>query len=282
MNTLQSLIGVQTNAATLKENSIKMVASACGVLLRNGAVILPGAFPAKVLRDSVKTGWMDVSHEWDGEPIGIFDKVYMEGDELIIEASFHSHEEAQMQRSIVSERLMNGKEVAVSIGYGIDYEKVRYFESGKDLWKYCEDEGYDMSRFDKAIKKESRWCWVIPSVTELNEVSICNIGMNPNAKVLEVNASESEPNEELSGEVLSLSDALDAALGAVERAQAVHELRKAKGSRLGDARLNQLSALNALVSAVIADATAPTQEEEKRAAIVRQKLLLAQATLAGV
>ena len=135
MNTLQSLIGVQQNAATLKENSIKMVASACGVLLRNGAVILPGAFPAKVLRDSVKTGWMDVSHEWDGEPIGIFDKVYMEGDELIIEASFHSHEEAQMQRSIVSERLMNGKEVAVSIGYGIDYEKVRYFENGKDLWK---------------------------------------------------------------------------------------------------------------------------------------------------
>ena len=257
MNTLQSLIGVQTNAATMRENSLKMVASACGVLLRNGAVILPGAFSPKVLRDSVKMGWVDVSHEWDGEPIGIFDKVYMDGDNLMIEATFHSHDEAQTQRSIISERISNGKEVSVSIGYGVNYDKVRHFDTGKELWDWCEGEGYDMARFDKAIKKEARWCWVIPEVTELNEVSICNIGMNPSAKVLEVN-SELGDNDDLSGEVMSLSDALDAALGAVERAQAVHELRKAKGKRLGDERLGQLSALQAVVSAVIADADALT------------------------
>jgi hypothetical protein len=281
MNTFKSLIGVQKDAATLKENTIKMVASACGVLLRNGAVILPGAFPAKVLRDSIKTGWVDVAHEWEGEPIGYFDKVYMEGDNLMIEASFHSHDDAQMQRQIISERIMNGKEVAVSIGYGVDYNKVKHFDTGKELWSWCEGEGYDMSRFDASIKKEAGWCWVIPSVTELNEVSICNIGMNPSAKVLEVN-SEPGDNDDLSGEVLSLSDALDAALGVVERAEAVHELRKAKGSRLGDARLNQLLALQAKVSALIADAQAPTEEEQKRAATVRQKLLLAKAQLAGV
>jgi hypothetical protein len=279
MNTLKSLIGVQTDAATLKENSIKMVASACGVLLRNGAVILPGAFPAKVLRDSVKTGWLDVSHEWDGEPIGIFDKVYMDGDTLIIEASFHSHEEAQMQRTIVSERLANGKEVAVSIGYGIDHDKTRYFENGKDLWNWCEDEGYDMSRFDKAIKKESKWCWVIPSVTELNEVSICNIGMNPTAKVLEVN-SESEPND--LGERMTLSDALDSALAAVERAKQVNEMRVKDGRTINPDRVSQLSAIQESVSGLLQEINSPTQEEQKRAATVRQKLLLAKAQLAGV
>jgi len=279
MNTLKSLIGVQTDAATLKENSIKMVASACGVLLRNGAVILPGAFPAKVLRDSVKTGWLDVSHEWDGEPIGIFDKVYMDGDTLIIEASFHSHEEAQMQRTIVSERLANGKEVAVSIGYGIDHDKTRYFENGKDLWNWCEDEGYDMSRFDKAIKKESKWCWVIPSVTELNEVSICNIGMNPTAKVLEVN-SESEPND--LGERMTLSDALDSALAAVERAKQVNEMRVKDGRTINPDRVSQLSAIQESVSGLLHEINSPTQEELKRAATVRQKLLLAKAQLAGV
>jgi len=279
MNTLKSLIGVQTDAATLKENSIKMVASACGVLLRNGAVILPGAFPAKVLRDSVKTGWLDVSHEWDGEPIGIFDKVYMEGDTLIIEASFHSHEEAQMQRTIVSERLANGKEVAVSIGYGIDHDKTRYFENGKDLWNYCEEEGYDMSRFDKAIKKESKWCWVIPSVTELNEVSICNIGMNPTAKVLEVN-SESEPNN--LGERMTLSDALDSALAAVERAKQVNEMRVKDGRTINPDRVSQLSAIQNSVSELLSEINSPTEEELKRAATVRQKLLLAKAQLAGV
>ena len=279
MNTLQSLIGVQTNAATMRENTITMVASACGVLLRNGAVILPGAFPSKVLRDSVKTGWLDVSHEWDGEPIGYFDKVYMDGDNLMIEATFHGHEEAQMQRSIIQERITNGKEVAVSIGYGVDYAKVRHFDTGKELWDWCEGEGYDMSRFDKAIKKEARWCWVIPSVTELNEVSICNIGMNPNAKVLQVNGENGENDL---GERMTLSDALDSALAAVERAKQVSDMRRGEGRTLSKDRVDQLSALNALVSAVIADATAPTQEEEKRAAIVRQKLLLAQATLAGV
>ena len=279
MNTLKSLIGVQTDAATLKENSIKMVASACGVLLRNGAVILPGAFPAKVLRDSVKTGWLDVSHEWDGEPIGIFDKVYMDGDTLIIEASFHSHEEAQMQRTIVSERLANGKEVAVSIGYGIDHDKTRYFENGKDLWNWCEDEGYDMSRFDKAIKKESKWCWVIPSVTELNEVSICNIGMNPTAKVLEVN-SESEPND--LGERMTLSDALDSALAAVERAKQVNEMRVKDGRTINPDRVSQLSAIQESVSGLLHEINSPTQEEQKRASIVRQKLLLAKAQQAGV
>jgi hypothetical protein len=279
MNTLKSLIGVQQDAATLKENSIKMVASACGVLLRNGAVILPGAFPPNVLKDSVKKGWVDVSHAWEGEPIGIFDKVYMDGDTLIIEASFHSHEEAQMQRTIVSERLANGKEVAVSIGYGIDPDKTRYFENGKDLWNWCEDEGYDMSRFDKAIKKESKWCWVIPSVTELNEVSICNIGMNPTAKVLEVNSGTSDDDL---GERMTLSDALDSALAAVERAKQVNEMRVKDGRTINPDRVSQLSAIQESVSGLLHEINSPTQEEQKRAATVRQKLLLAKAQLAGV
>jgi hypothetical protein len=279
MNTLKSLIGVQQDAATLKENTIKMAASACGVLLRNGAVILPGAFSPKVLRDSVKKGWVDVSHEWDGEPIGIFDKVYMDGDTLMIEATFHSHEDAQTQRQIVSERLANGKEVAVSIGYGVDYNKVRHFESGKDLWDWCKEEGYDMSRFDKAISKEQGWCWVIPSVTELNEVSICNIGMNPSAKVIEVN-SELEQND--SGERMTLSDALDSALAAVERAKQVNEMRVKDGRTINPDRVSQLSAIQDSVSGLLHEINSPTQEEQKRAATVRQKLLLAKATLAGV
>jgi hypothetical protein len=279
MNTLKSLIGVQTDAATLKENSIKMVASACGVLLRNGAVILPGAFPPNVLKDSVKKGWVDVSHAWEGEPIGFFDKVYMEGDTLIIEATLHSHEDAQVQRQILQERISNGKEVAVSIGYGIDPDKTRYFENGKDLWNWCEDEGYDMSRFDKAIKKESKWCWVIPSVTELNEVSICNIGMNPTAKVLEVN-SEPEPND--LGERMTLSDALDSALAAVERAKQVNEMRVKDGRTINPDRVSQLSAIQESVSGLLHEINSPTQEEQKRAATVRQKLLLAKAQLAGV
>jgi hypothetical protein len=280
MNTFKSLIGVQKDAATLKENTIKMVASACGVLLRNGAVILPGAFPAKVLRDSIKTGWVDVAHEWEGEPIGYFDKVYMEGDNLMIEASFHSHDDAQMQRQIISERILNGKEVAVSIGYGVDYNKVKHFDTGKELWSWCEGEGYDMSRFDASIKKEQKWCWVIPSVTELNEVSICNVGMNPSAKVLEVN-SEPGDNDDL-GERMTLSDALDSALAAVERAKQVNELRAKDGRTINPERVTQLSAIQDSVSALLAEINSPTEEEEKRAATVRQKLLLAKAKLAGV
>ena len=136
-----------------------------------------------------------------------------------------------------------------------------------------------MSRFDKAIKKESKWCWVIPSVTELNEVSICNIGMNPTAKVLEVN-SESEPND--LGERMTLSDALDSALAAVERAKQVNEMRVKDGRTINPDRVSQLSAIQESVSGLLQEINSPTQEEQKRAATVRQKLLLAKAQLAGV
>jgi hypothetical protein len=203
----------------------------------------------------------------------------MDGDTLMIEATFHSHEDAQTQRQIVSERLTNGKEVAVSIGYGVDYNKVRHFESGKDLWDWCKEEGYDMNRFDKAISKEQGWCWVIPSVTELNEVSICNIGMNPSAKVIEVN---SEPEQNDSGERMTLSDALDSALAAVERAKQVNEMRVKDGRTINPDRVSQLSAIQDSVSGLLQEINSPTQEEQKRAATVRQKLLLAKATLAGV
>lgn len=243
----------------MRENSLKMVASACGVLLRNGAVILPGAFSSKVLRDSVKTGWVDVSHEWDGEPIGIFDKVYMEKDTLIIEATFHSHEDAQKQRQIVSERLAAGKEVAVSIGYGVNYDRVRHFDNGKELWDWCAGEGYDMSRFDKAIKKETRWCWVIPEVTELNEVSICNIGMNPSAKVLEVNGEQGDDND--LGERVSLSDALTNALAAIERAKQVQEMRAKDGRTINPERVSQLSAIRDTAAELVSSIAATTSTD---------------------
>jgi hypothetical protein len=281
MKRLHSIIPIQSDAATLKDNRLRMVASATGVLLSNGGILLPGCFKKSAMREAIANGWLDVNHNWDGKPIGTLEEITMQGDKLHIEAEFHTHEAAQEQRKIISERLDRNKTVAVSLGYGINYEKVKTFNSGKEFLEWCDAEGYDTSGFDPAIKK-ANYCWAMPEVDAIYEASPCNVGKNKAAMVYAVNSDDSDNNDDLSGEVLSLSDALDTALGVVERAEAVHELRKAKGSRLGDARLNQLLALQAKVSALIADAQAPTQEEQKRAATVRQKLLLAKATLAGV
>lgn len=270
MNNLKTIIGVETNAATLKDNQIKMVASACGVLLKNGAVIAPGAFSAKVLRQSVIDGWVDIAHEWEGEPIGYFDKVYMDGDNLMIEATFHTHEEAQTQRQIIQERLDAGKSVAVSIGYQIAYNKVQYFESGQALLDYCKDAGYDLNRFDQKTLKKCGYCWLIPEVTELNEVSICNVGMNPAAKVLEVN--------DFSEERMTLSDALKSALAAVERAKEVLDMRTAEGRTLSKERLDQLTAIHAAAGEIITNANAPTKEQEAN----RLKFLMLKAKSLGV
>lgn len=265
-------IGIQHDAVVMVENTIRMVASSCGVMLRNGAVILPGAFGPSVLRKSVVDGWVDISHEWDGEPIGFFNDVSMNGDDLMIDAQFHTHDEAQKQRTIISERLAAGKSVAVSIGYSIDYQKTHWFEDGMKLWEWCESEKHDMSRFDPSIKKYKNSCWVIPTVNELHEVSICNIGANPAAKVLQVN----NHNENNLGECVTLADGLNSVLATVTRAKQVHQMRQTEQRTFGKDRMDQITSIRDACNEIIDAHNATTTPMPDHAEIVRRKFKLAQ------
>lgn len=190
MHTLKKV--AKLAAKELSEGKIRMVASTMGNPDRIGDVIMPGAFSKKVMDGMVKDGWLDVAHNWGGEPVGMIDSVTVQGNELIIEASWHTTEDAQAQRQIVSERLSAGKKVSVSIGFRPDYENdgVKWFEKGADLLKWAEGEGYDMTLMDTAAIKKRQYCRAIKSVSELFEVSICNVGMNPRAAATESKSLE--------------------------------------------------------------------------------------------
>jgi hypothetical protein len=59
-------------------------------------------------------------------------------------------------------------------------------------------------------------------------------------------------------------------------------MRVKDGRTINPDRVSQLSAIQESVSGLLQEINSPTQEEQKRAATVRQKLLLAKAQLAGV
>jgi phage head maturation protease len=262
--------------AAISENTFVFEASTVGNPDRMGDVILPGAFSKAVMAQAIRKGWADVAHEWEGKPIGFFTSIRMEGDTLVMEGTFHSTSHAQDMRTIVKERQDAGKETAVSIGFSPNYENSPMFNSGADLLKWCEANGHDTSKLDvKAIKK-LEWCRAITEVTELFECSVCNVGMNPRAKVRE--AKQFDGEEEDRG--LSLADHLDQAHGALTRATSVLELRKEEGKDLSPDRWAQVEAIHAAAKALLDAKAAPAPDPESQEAPDLTRLTLAQAYMA--
>jgi phage head maturation protease len=238
----------------IAENRIKITGTVMGVPDRTGDVIFPGAFASKVLRVWEKEGWMDVSHEWDGEPVGMPMKASVVADDagfetLLLECEFHSTEDAQDARTLTLERIQNGKKVSTSIGFMPDYgDNVKWFDTGEALAKFITDNGYDESKFDmKAIKKLG-WCRAIIAIRELFEISLCNVGMHRGAKVDEA--------KQFSGDRgAPLIDELRMALGAVHRSLDLMELRKAEGGSLGAESLALVQSIHAKASQIIGEGT---------------------------
>jgi len=236
----------------IAENRIKITGTVMGVPDRTGDVIFPGAFASKVLRVWEKEGWMDVSHDWDGEPVGMPMKASVVTDEsgfdtLLLECQFHTTEDAQDARTLTMERIENGKKVSTSIGFMPDYgDNVKWFENGEALAKYITDSGLDESKFDmKAIKKLG-YCRAIIAIRELFEISLCNVGMHRGAKVDEA--------KQFSGSLgVPLVDELRAALGAVHRSLELMELRKAKGESLGKDALALVADIHTKTSQIIGE-----------------------------
>jgi hypothetical protein len=254
---------LRAKGSNLAENRIRVIASSTGNPDRSGDVIMPGAFKSAVLKDAVMHGWLDVGHSWDGNPAGFFHDVKMVGDELIIEAEFHTTEKGQTARTVANERLANGKSLSVSIGFWPDYDSVKYFDKGADLIKWAEDNGYDPVLLDTAAIKKLSWCRAIPTVKQLSEVSSCNLGQNPRAMAIEAKQflSESDEPEDDDAPGVSLAAHLDTALAAVKRANTTAELRaQDRGRVLSASRRAQLEAIHAEVSAVLASFEAPIEK----------------------
>lgn len=238
----------------IAENRIKITGTVMGVPDRTGDVIFPGAFTSKVLRVWEKEGWMDVSHSWNGDPVGMPVKATLVANQqgletLVLECEFHADEDSQKVRMKTKERLDRGLKVSTSIGFMPDYgENVKWFDGGDALAKFITDNGYDESQFDmKAIKKLG-WCRAIIAIRELFEISPCNVGMHRGAQVDEAKQFGGDRGA-------PLIDELRMALGAVHRSLDLMELRKAEGGSLGKDALALLANIQAKTSQIIGDET---------------------------
>lgn len=239
---------------SLAENRIRVVASSTGNPDRSGDVLMPGAFKSTVLKDAVMHGWLDVGHSWDGNPAGFFHEVKMIGDELIIEAEFHSTEKGQTARTVALERMNNDKSLSVSIGFWPEYETVKYFDKGADLIAWAKGADYDLTQLDTQAIKKLTWCRAIPSVRELSEVSTCNLGQNPRALAIEAKQVSSEEEDDAADETpgFRLAAQLESALAAVERVTHLLELRAQEGRSISAERKQQIEAIHAAAAVVLA------------------------------
>jgi uncharacterized protein len=88
-----------------------------------GDTVLPGAY-AETLPKFVRDGFIAWGHDWDN-PIATVDAAREDEWGLWLEASFHSHPEAQRVRTLAAERLARGKTMGLSIGFQAKDWKLR-------------------------------------------------------------------------------------------------------------------------------------------------------------
>lgn len=198
-------------------------ANVTGVLDRAGEVVVRGAY--KNLDAFVTDGFMAVGHDWFGLPVGTIKSAREDERGLWVEAEFHSTEEAQKARTVVSERLAAGKSVGLSIGY-------RVVADG-----YRDHEGQKVRHLDEV---------------EVHEFSIVTVPANPQSMVSAVKGI-GMPLAAQSEAVLELLEDY------VTRCAEVDGLRK---HGLSDERLEQLRRVVATAQKLLPPVAAPVPDEE--------------------
>jgi HK97 family phage prohead protease len=165
-----------------------------------------GAFTPH-LADFLKDGFIALGHSWDNLPIAYPLEAYEDEHGLYLRAAFHSTPEAQKARTVLMERLAQGKSAKTSIGYSV-----------------IKDEQTDEGRLLKEIK--------------LMEVSIVNVPANPLANILASKAAVSALPLELHSE--TVVSAVEELKG---RFVANHAARLKEGRVLSDKNRKRIMAL---------------------------------------
>jgi HK97 family phage prohead protease len=194
-----------------------------------------GAFAPHL--EAFKTdGFIALGHSWDNLPIAYPLEAYEDEHGLYLRAAFHSTPEAQKARTVLQERLAQGKSAKTSIGYSV-----------------LKDEQTDEGRLLKEIK--------------LHEVSIVNVPANPLANIL---ASKSGAVSTLGfHEHAELLVSIGTAFA--ERAESRLEFRTKDGRVLSTANFNDLEQANQIITRVLDSARrTPPEDSEKQLAEVER------------
>lgn len=164
-------------------------ANFCGYLDDGGDVIPEGGF-ADVIDSFLKSGFIAHSHEWslsDGV-IGYPMQAHEDADGLYISGKFHSTTDAQNVRTKMQERIDDGKDVGLSIGYRPgavlhiypkDYEQ----ELPKFIKPKFLQEGLSKAKGFKSVR-------VLKKIEELKECSVVTSPMNVLSNVTSVKSND--------------------------------------------------------------------------------------------
>lgn len=190
--------------------SLIAYASVFNVRSEQGIIIKQGAF-APYLRQLAERGYLLWQHDMTAPPVGMIVQATEDDVGLLITCEWHSTEDAQAKRTIVTERMQRGLFVGVSIGfYPVRYE---YEDNGSTLVVYEAD---------------------------IRECSIVLFPDNPQARVIVAQSMQQ-----------SLRNAADIATEAVaaiercrERVEAIKQLRASKGKTVSQQTMNELQSLS--------------------------------------
>lgn len=200
-----TLAAKQTDAG-----SLVAYASVYDVRSEQGIIIRRGAF-APYLKQLSERGYLLWQHDLMAPPIGMIVQATEDDVGLLITCDWHSTDDAQAKRTIVTERLQRGLFVGVSIGfYPVRYE---YADDGATL---------------------------IVHEADIRECSIVLYPDNPEARVLVAQSMQQ-----------ALRNAADIATEAVaavercrERVETIKQLRATKGKTVSQHTIEELQSLS--------------------------------------
>jgi HK97 family phage prohead protease len=156
--------------------------SIAGNLDDGGDIILDGAFK-DVIAGFLKSGFTAHSHDWnikDGV-IGYPMEAREDKDGLFVSVKFHSTDDAQNVRTKMRERIADGKDVGLSIGYRPQAPTYIYPKDyDKELPKYLSPKFLD-DGMQKA--KQFKFVRVLTKMGELKETSVVTSPMNTASQV---------------------------------------------------------------------------------------------------
>lgn len=242
---------------TVADNYFSGIASVMGNVDSYGDVIAPGAFK-KSIRSFLRSGFIALGHEWSNLPIAMPTGASMKRCEnglfgLMIEAEYHSTDDAQAARKVAAERITNGLSVGLSVCFSVPDNSVMRFDTGSKLLASLDStEGYDI----KGLRAWKKPIYLINEVDDLFEVSMVTVPANNLASVTMTKE-------------FTLEEELETVLAAVEdvvvRLEKVRELRKLDQRDLSAERRGQVMTLSARLSQLLA----PTEADCLRAELLR-------------
>ncbi len=218
MELIQKAYEIKAADADLKTDGSGVLVgspSVTGNLDQAKHVIFPGTYTPIVAAFNVD-GFISYNHDYEKPPIGFPTVTEERGNRLYSEFTFHSTPAAQEIRTICQERLAAGKSVGLSVGFWTDWDAMVGFESGANLLRYAETNGYDLTLFDTAaLLAHDDWCIGITRIKRLSEYGVTPMPCNLRALADETKSIKTflpegksawRPPQEGEGAIVPLSD----------------------------------------------------------------------------